>query len=381
MVAAKHPPFRCLMTDIPRDISPNAASQTTPGNRPHDGGVLPADGQVPKLHPHRPPHPQTEERETRRVGVEIEFAGLDVPAAAALVQKRFGGEIAEDDPHRLRVESTEFGAFVVELDARIVHGEDAGSGEEKTVDLSKILPEDVVRDLEGAARDTLGRAVTGIVPVEIVTPPIPWDELGQTAALTDDLREAGAKGTADNPLYGFGLHLNPELPTLDARDIARFLRAYFVLADRLREEIDIDMTRRLLPHSDPFPKDYVLKVLDPDYAPEQAQLIDDYLEHNPTRDRELDMLPLFRHLDEDRVISRLDDPLIKARPTFHYRLPNCDLGNPAWSPVVEWNRWVRIEELAADPRRLDRLARSRRRRLRKPAPLRWLDAAKAKLAR
>ena len=156
MVAAKHPPFRCLMTDIPRDISPNAASQTTPGNRLNDGGVVPADGQVPGLAPHRPPHPQTEERETRRVGVEIEFAGLDVPAAAALVQKRFGGEIAVDDPHRLRIENTEFGAFVVELDARIVHGEDADGGDEKTIDLSKILPEDVVRDLQGGHRHRPG---------------------------------------------------------------------------------------------------------------------------------------------------------------------------------------------------------------------------------
>ncbi len=321
--------------------------------------------------PVRPPVEKTEAGETRRVGVEIEFAGMDVPAAAELVRDTFGGAVLEDDPHRLIVEDTAFGDFVVELDAQVVHGK--GPERDDGANLKKILPDDV----DAAAREALGKAVSGIVPVEIVSPPIPWPDLGRMASLTDGLRKAGAKGTDDNLLYAFGLHLNPEVPGTDAATILRHLKAYLVLADWLRDEIDIDVTRRLMPHSDPFPRSYLLAMLEPGYAPDLKKLIADYLEHNPTRNRELDMLPLFRHLDEQAVLDRLDDPLIKARPTFHYRLPDCALGDAGWSPVTDWNRWVRVEQLADDEDRLNDMAAALRENLLRPAPARWLDELQA----
>jgi hypothetical protein len=45
---------------------------------------------------------------------------------------------------------------------------------------------------------------------------------------------------------------------------------------------------------------------------------------------------------------------IKSRPTFHYRLPNSRVDEPQWGGVVEdWNRWVQVERLAFDQRRLN----------------------------
>jgi hypothetical protein len=38
--------------------------------------------------------------------------------------------------------------------------------------------------------------------------------------------------------------------------------------------------------------------------PDLDTLIDDYLEYNPTRNRALDFLPLFLHLDEDARAGR-----------------------------------------------------------------------------
>lgn len=314
--------------------------------------------------PAEPPVTTAASGKTRRVGVEIEFAGLDVPAAADLVHDHFGGRISRADLHRLIIEGTEFGKFVVELDTQIVHKDTDDAAAKKP-----LLPE----EMDAAARDALGKAVTGIVPVEIVTPPMPWSDLGRLADVTEALRRVGAKGTHESLLYAFGLHLNPELPATDADTILRHLQAFVILVDWLRERVAVDLTRRLMPHADPFPKDYVLKILDPDYAPDLNDLITDYLDHNPTRNRELDMLPLFRHLDEAAVTARLDSALIKARPTFHYRLPDCALGDPAWSPVVEWNRWVKVEELAADPDRLAELAAALRDNLHRPAAERWLD--------
>ena len=103
----------------------------------------------------------------------------------------------------------------------------------------------------------------------------------------------------------------------------------------------------------PMPQSYVLKVVDSHYRPGLAQMIDDYLVANPTRNRDLDMLPLFAELDPERVRRQFQSPLVKARPTFHYRLPDTRLSDPSWGLITEWNRWVQVEWLAADRERLD----------------------------
>ncbi|BBI60126.1 hypothetical protein HSBAA_14320 [Vreelandella sulfidaeris] len=134
--------------------------------------------------------------------------------------------------------------------------------------------------------------VIGLVPTEIVCPPVPWNELEDLDALFEALREHGAKGTDASLMYGFGLHLNPEVESFDADYLLAMLRAYLLLAGWLRDEIKVDITREMLPHANPFHKAYALKVLDSRYAPDLDTLIDDYLHYNPTRNRELDMLPL-----------------------------------------------------------------------------------------
>jgi hypothetical protein len=61
------------------------------------------------------------------------------------------------------------------------------------------------------------------------------------------------------------------------------------------------------------------------------------------------MLPLFSELDAERVTATVEDLRIKARPTFHYRLPNCLIDESDWSLAESWNTWCIVEELAARP--------------------------------
>jgi hypothetical protein len=84
-----------------------------------------------------------------------------------------------------------------------------------------------------------------------------------------------------------------------------------------------------------------------------AAFIDDYLAFNPTRNRDLDLLPLLHYFDETRVRAVLPNEKINGRPTFHYRLPDARLSDPGWSIAPDWNRWVCVERLAADRERLD----------------------------
>lgn len=197
-------------------------------------------------------------------------------------------------------------------------------------------------------------AAEALVPHEIVSPPLPLARLGEVETLIAQLRERGAKGTSDRALNAFGMQFNPELPSLEPRLITACLKAFLCLYDRLYVRADIDFTRRITSYVDPFPSSYVKKVIAADYWPDLTTLIDDYLIDNPTRNRALDMLPLFKFLDEDRVCARADESLIKARPTFHYRLPDCDIHKPHWGLHVAWNDWVEVERMAADEIRLQR---------------------------
>ncbi len=284
-----------------------------------------------------PPKLNNSDGKPRRVGVEIEFGGLNVRTTSALVADVFGGTREVCSAHRHMVTGTPIGDFEIELDARLVH------------------PGAEADDFERETKRVIGDLSTGLVPTEIVGPPAGIDSLSQFDTLIEKLRDAGAEGTSQGLTYAFGVHLNPEAPSLAAADILRILRAYLLMSPLLRRRIDVDTMRRMLPYVDPFPAKYSRHVINPDYAPDMDALIDDYIADNPTRNRELDMLPLFAHIDEDRVRSQLDDPLIQARPTYHYRLPNTNLAKPDWGIVKEWNRWVMVERIAYDEDRLAHL--------------------------
>ncbi|UYG00812.1 amidoligase family protein [Halomonas sp. GD1P12] len=301
-----------------------------------------------------PPHRSTRRGQTRRVGVEIEFAGLPPQETAQLVQTLFGGELNVVSPHRLLVRDTRWGTFGIELDTQYAHPDQA-LVEDAHADDSEWARQQHLRRVEfhRKTRELIGDMVTGLVPTEIVCPPVPWDELEALDKLFKALREKGAKGTDASLLYGFGLHLNPEAAALDVDYLLSMLRAYLLLAQWLRDEIKVDITREVLPHANPFPKEYALKVLDRNYAPDLDGFIDDYLHFNPTRNRELDLLPLFAHLRPEHSHALLHNQLTKPRPTFHYRLPNAELSKPGWGSAVEWNRWAEVEKLAADRQALD----------------------------
>ena len=66
-------------------------------------------------------------------------------------------------------------------------------------------------------------------------------------------------------------------------------------------------------------------------------------------------MPLLAYVCEDRVRAVLPNEKIRARPTFHYRLPDARVSDPGWSIAPDWNRWVVVERLAADRPRLDAL--------------------------
>lgn len=278
---------------------------------------------------------------TRRVGLEFEFAGMDIGEAARAVADVFGGDVREEDIFVYRVEGTPYGDFSVELDSSLLQSKG----------YLKILHE-IGIDLSASDEKRIERILLDVaeelIPYEIVAPPIPMTELDPVDDLRKALYERKAEGTRASVLYAFGLQFNIEPPDLDAATLTRFLKAFLLCYPWLREATDIDITRILSPFIDKFPSDYVRLVADPGYQPgDMAALIDDYLEHNPTRNRPLDCLPIFAHIDRERVMARAwETHLIKPRPAFHYRLPNCLIDDPDWSIAREWELWVAVDNLS-----------------------------------
>ncbi len=288
-----------------------------------------------------PPRLFTEGGQERRVGIELEMAGIDPQAIVRCIQAVFGGDLERLNRFEYRVIDSVFGKFVVELDANSIKA----IGDH----LEKNPAEGIEGALQNAAGDLLTSAAQALVPWEVATPPIPFSKLDQVAILFDALRNAGARGTRSSMVYAFGLHLNPELPAFDVDTLLRYLRAFLCLFEWITAHDETDVTRRLSGYIEHFGKPYILKVIDPSYKPDLKQFMLDYLEFNPTRNRTLDFLPLFAWLDEALLREHVTDIRVKARPTLHYRLPNCDIDNPQWNIDWPWRDWLLVERLADKP--------------------------------
>jgi hypothetical protein len=302
-----------------------------------------------------PPVVHNARGEVRKAGFELEYAGLSLEAAAKIVQHVFGGRHVIESPSVQRVESTRYGTFKLEIDSSLLKDRKY----EQPLRAIGIEPD----DLGGAHRleRTLAKlfAVAG-VPYEIVSPPMPVTDLAPIDELRRLLSQNDAAGTRVLPWYAFGMHINPEIPSDDPGQLRDYLRAFLLLYPWLKRRVNVDFARSLSPYINPFPDDYVRLVLQPDYPADGERLIDDYLAYNPTRNRPLDMLPVLCHLNRDRVMGRVEDEhLVKPRPAFHYRLPNCLVDEPDWTLAREWNTWVSVEHLANDPERLATMSRER----------------------
>jgi len=286
-----------------------------------------------------PPSLTTDEGMPRRVGYELEFIGLTLQQTAGLLQTVMGGDLKQESDAEFSLEAS-LGTFNIELDWDY---------------LKRKASQAKVADEGHDWVEFLRQAATGIVPTEVVCPPIAMEELGALDVMVDALRDAGAKGTEHSPIAAYGVHINPEISRLDAPTLDRYLKAFSLLQWWLVEAHQVDLTRKLSPYVNLYPDAYleaVLSVSDPD----MNTIFSTYLEHNPTRNRALDLLPMLSEVDEDKVRAVVDDPRIKPRPTFHYRLPNCLIEDPAWSLANSWNIWWVVEKLADDQCGLESLS-------------------------
>lgn len=280
-----------------------------------------------------PPITTNADGRPRTVGIELEFSGI-THAQTTNAVAAWTGQTAE---YQSLVEATvhhpELGKFEIEVDWRY---------------LKEAAQEQQITEGSDNWVKLLRQVARLVVPVEVVAPPITLSQLPLLEGLITQLRTAGAQGTGESPLAAYGLHLNPEVPALSSAAITPYLQAFVLLQWWLEERHHVDMTRRLSPYVHLYPEAFMDVVLSYRQPPCMDHLLQDYFAHNPTRNRALDLWPIFAEYAPERVETLMHEPLIKARPTFHYRLPNCEVDRPDWQLWHEWERWLVVERLAAD---------------------------------
>ncbi|WP_432698388.1 amidoligase family protein [Marinobacterium sp. YM272] len=290
----------------------------------------------------QPPRLEREDGETRQVGFELEFSGVTLDETADALNQQLNGRVVYQTEAELVLEIPSIGKLTVELDWAFLKRKAAES--EKSGQ-----PEEWLKPLSQAA--------SLLVPVEVVCPPVAMDQLERLDPLIDILRKLGAQGTEESLIAAYGVHINPEIPTLDASCLYPYLKAFSLLQWWLVEAHEVNTARKISPYIGLYPEAYVVELIEQD-QPDMDALFAAYLEHNPTRNRALDLLPLLAELDEQRVQRAVGDAKVKARPTFHYRLPNCQIERPEWSLADSWNLWCVVEALADQPEALDELGQA-----------------------
>ncbi|MBR9870595.1 MAG: hypothetical protein GYB26_05600 [Gammaproteobacteria bacterium] len=296
-----------------------------------------------------PVNTRTTDGNERKVGVEIELSGLSYDALIEHASRLLGGNPELQSRYVTSIK-TDDGDYTIELDSDPI----------KDLNLADEGLPSSIRELASHAMDAIDFAAEKIVPLEIVGPPLPLSKLHIMETLVDELRDLGALGSREALYFAFGLQLNPELPDLEPGTIVRYLQAFSALYEWLKSRHQIDISRKFTTYIEPWSTKYTEKLMQDTYAPDLRGLMTDYLDSNPTRNRALDLLPLFAHLDADYLAEFVQDPRIKSRPTLHYRLPDCDIDNPNWHFSSVWNDWVVLEKLANNAQDLAELRKKYR---------------------
>lgn len=296
---------------------------------------------------------RNEKNEIRKVGFELEFSNIEIEDIVRILEQNFDFEVKKKNNFLYKL-SSKYGDFTLELDFELLTKQTLKNSvkdffEEVSVDIDKESIEKI--------EELIGSISKDIVPYEISTPPLPLNDMNIINDIVQTLNQNKAYGTKDRFYNAFGLHINIEAESLEVENLLSYMKAYMVLQDYINKDAHIDLARTISPFIDNFKSDYMVYILDEKYKPTINELIEDYIQYNPTRNRSLDLLPLFASIDKQRVREKLPDEKIKPRPAFHYRLSNSMVGDSTWKVSDEWNRWILVENLANDENSLNYLSK------------------------
>ncbi|HET6528402.1 MAG TPA: amidoligase family protein, partial [Balneolaceae bacterium] len=167
--------------------------------------------------------------EPRKVGLELEFSGVDIERAAQIITSLYGGRVEKENRFEMKIADTELDDFRVELDARLL---------KKMANKSQVSLEGsfILKSVEGAVE----KLAKTVVPFEIVMPPLETKKLHWLEALREALQKNRAEGTESSLVNAFGMHINIESPDLETTTLLKYLKAFLIAYPWLLEKLNID---------------------------------------------------------------------------------------------------------------------------------------------
>ena len=150
----------------------------------------------------------------RRAGFEFEFGNLPIVETAEALQKSLGGELDIKSPFEAVLQNSLLGKLKIERDADILKSTRYRSWLESLG--VKFSPGTVAHGIE----TNIDNASRGLIPCEVVTEPIPFQDLDKLDILIDTLNTLGAEGTQESLIYAFGLHINPSIPDFSSTRVS-----------------------------------------------------------------------------------------------------------------------------------------------------------------
>ena len=296
---------------------------------------------------------KNDKNEMRRVGYELEFANVEIEDILTILEGNYSFEVKKINNFLYKLNS-KYGDFTLELDFELLTKQKL---KKNLISFFEKVGVDIEQNSIDEIENLIGTLSKDIVPYEISTPPVPLNEMNIVEDIVQKLNQNKAYGTNERFYYAFGLHINTEVVSLEVESLLSYIKAYMVLQDYINKDAKVNLARKITPYIDNFKSEYIVYILDEKYKPTITELIEDYIQYNPTRNRSLDLLPILAFIDEKRVREKLPDEKIKPRPAFHYRLSNSMIGDSSWRVSDEWNRWILIEKLANDEDALNYLSK------------------------
>lgn len=152
-----------------------------------------------------PPVTRTEQGDERRNGIEIELNGLTLDRLAEVVSDQLQLKIKQSSRYERTLTGDDAGDWIVEVDFRLL--KEMGQKERDNGDIAD--------DMAVFAEDTLSRLADHVVPLELVSPPLPMSRMTEVNKLVEVLREKAHKEPQHGQLMPsvYSLTLKFQAPT------------------------------------------------------------------------------------------------------------------------------------------------------------------------
>lgn len=211
------------------------------------------------------------------------------------------------------------------------------------------------RALTRAAVEKLAAVSGPVSSCEVHCPPVPFREVDCLDRLLDELRRSGAARDREAAPLPLGFDLVVDAEDTGADTIASVIKSFCLISDWLRQDYAAPDIEEAIAFPEPYSLDYRTLVAEPGYQPDINRLAADYIRHNPTRNRELDLLPLFADIAAEALETEDTLPPIQPMRAYCYRLPRAGLARAGGIVADELQRWQMVESIAADPVRLGQM--------------------------